>query len=638
MEQYGQFVESFVANPTFDPWSPWLESGGQPDAFPYGWPLLLLMSGAYYFGSYLNSGIFFITLLYVVLDLITLVAISRWDGRRPTGPSNSAKFFYSLAPIPLLAIGFSGANDFFPMMLVFLAAFLMGREKFAAAGILLGLAIGSKVLLIIALAAAMMFVIRTPSSRLRNVKMLLGAFVTSSVSLFPIAYSPGLRNAITSSSETIILLTWGLETPGGTLLLAPVFASVSLLLIWQVKRMNRDLLNLTIATPLIALAILPGAPLGWSLWALPFLSLLLATLPLRIVAIGYAAVSLRSLSALGDFEVITLSPESQDLFTAATMSASFLTYLILTLFLWREYAVRSDFVRLQKRPALVLIAGDSGVGKDTLAEGIIRTLGPSTCVHVSGDDYHSWDRGHGSWDHLTHLNPAANDLDHYFNSLISLASGKPVSHGHYDHAIGRRRTSQKTEVREFVISSGLHALWSSDLNSLASLRVFLSMSDELRLSLKIERDVRVRGHSESSVVESEQRRRGDFRSFIMPQEKYADVSIHSSLIDTSIDYRTVPVTEITSPVKIFDGQLLSELTHTCGLETDFSSNPDGSRTIKVIGEAHPKMLSFAFSRIEPEITGVLGPGEEWSSGGPGVVQFVCLVYLANSLRRERLIS
>jgi len=635
---YEPFAKSFVDSPSLDPWSAWVQSGMPPEAFPYGWPMLILMALGYSLGNLFGVGYFGIALLFLMSDLGILFALLGSDESKNFGRIKSAAFLYALAPAPTLLLGISGANDSIPMLFMMLAVLAIIRNNYIVAGLMFGLALGIKLILVASLIAAFIFVLRDAPSRVNALKLGVSAAIAAGFSVFPIIYSEGLRDSIYSSQDAIGPLTWGLEAPGGTLLLAPILVGLSLIAIWQLKRMNHDLLTLSVATPLFILGALPGAPLGWSLWSLPLILLLVAKLPVRFLALGYLAIWLQAVTAFPELGLIESSGPLMSAIASLGLSSSFLLSFVFLGLLWREYVVRSDFIKLRKQPALVLIAGDSGTGKDTLADGMSRALGENSTVHLSGDDYHMWDRGNGSWRFLTHLNPAANDLSKYFNSILDLASGKSVNVGKYDHQLGRRLSSKTAIVREFVISSGLHALWSKDVSSLASLRVFLSMSDELRLELKVRRDVEDRGHSLDAVINSVESRKPDYEKYIEPQRLEADLAVHSSFTQMGAGGGKEVVIDFTSYPKVFDSKLLSELNHTCGLEAELQSQSAGKRSIRVLGATTSEMLSLALQRLEPEVYEVINLRQKWSEGPPGIVQFVSLVYLANALRRERLIK
>ena len=633
---YSPFVANFLENPSVDPWSSWLSTQGgtsSPDAFPYGWSILILMSiGHLVFGTFW-SPIIGVLFLYLVADIAVLMSLRKFNSARQLPPTT----LYSFFPVPPILLALIGPNDFFPMALLAIGVLAIFRNYFLFGSLLFGLAVGMKVLLIFALVAALIFVFRQEGYRVRAFQMSLIASVAMGASLSPLLYSRGFREALSSSEIAIAALTVGADTPGGRVLLAPVLVGLAIVLLWRIKRMNFDLLTLTIVSPLLALGSLPGSPLGWQLWSLPLLSLLLASLAPRYYLLAIFASTLQVYIFFSGMNLPADSEGLQIAWRDIALSLGIFTNVVLLSMLWREFFVRSDFIKLRKSPALVLIAGDSSTGKDTLASGLARCLGEGLTVHVSGDDFHRWGRKNANWNFLTHLNPEANDLDGYFKAISGLMSGESAKLPRYDHDTGRLHAATETSGREFVISSGLHALWSVDVNSVSSLAIFLSMSDDLRLELKLARDTNSRGHSRASVVASFQARKEDYATHLLPQKDRADLGIHSEFANQRCPrVDQIAVTFRSSP-KIFDSKLKAELSHTCGLEIEHYSLADGKRDIRVSGVADPSLLDTAFSRIEPQMSEVIFPHRHWNAGAPGIVQFVSLVYLAESLRRDRLI-
>ena len=96
--------------------------------------------------------------------------------------------------------------------------------------------------------------------------------------------------------------------------------------------------------------------------------------------------------------------------------------------------------------------------------------------------------------------------------------------------------------------------------------------------------------------------------------------------------------EFESEPKVFDAQLLSELTVTCSLEVSVEMLGHNRRKFRVRGSSSPQDLATAFGRLEPRISAILGDPKLWSEGPAGISQLVTMVYLANSLRRERLVK
>lgn len=525
-----------------------------------------------------------------------------------------------------------------PMAFLVAAIVSMNKKWFLASGLFLGLAVGTKFLILAAVVGFLLYIFRSGHLHNRDrTKFVVGLVSAAAVSASPIFYSAGFQAALNSSEEATDALEWGIASSSGVFLLLPLIVLVSWLLAYQLRRMNLGLLSLTFATPLVLVAHLPGAPEGWIIWCFPVVLALTADLSRRIKVLVWVMLNFSAFSVVMDF-FTSSNGKVSELIANAETTVGFLLATMSAYLLWRELVTKSDFVRLHARPALILIAGDSGVGKDTLAEGLSRTLGEDSCIRVSGDDYHRWDRGEGAWNYLTHLNPATNELTRFFNDLLALSSGQAIRNGHYDHSTGKRSASKVARSREFVIASGLHALHINDVNRQSSLSIFLEMGEELRADLKIARDTSARGHSREAVLASLERRKADSAMFIAPQREKADLVIKTDYISPlELGSRDMLQVSFTSEPKIFDDQLISELSVTCGLELTSKIAPGGKRSISVIGEADSSSLSAAFERIEPRISNILGANISWSQGSAGLVQMVTLLYLANALRRERLI-
>jgi uridine kinase len=635
---YGPFIDSFISFPTLDPWTNWLAQAGTSDAFPYGWPMLLVLAAGQTVGLLFGSAwIGFLSTL-LVLDFLTFLILVNATTSRPES-TNFIAGTYLLSPLPVLTMFILGSTDFLPMLLLVLALSALGSNKPVIAGIILGVAVGSKLILAVALVGALLYFARSGGGRGGTIALSTAFGLTLALSMSPLFYSQGFRKALADSDDATGPLIWGIPSPTGNLLLLPLIVFTVWFAVYQLGRMNANLLALALATPLLVTASLPGAPIGWSLWSMPLVILLASHLATRFRVLGFFAVNSTSFLFLASLFEKNLGIESSDLLRGIMLTSSLAIAIATSVLLWREHYTRSDFIRLRSRPALVLIAGDSGVGKDTLADGLASILGRESTVHISGDDYHRWDRGHGSWQHLTHLNPNANELPRFFNDILTLTDGGEIRNGKYDHRIGRRLSSETARGREFVIASGLHSLLIGDMNRQASLTVFLEMSEDLRAKLKLQRDTENRGHKAESVLKSLEERKADSLKFIQPQRRFADLVVTSSIIDVTnlSDAGPIEVTFESDP-KLFDAQLLSELSITCGLEVTTEPIGNNRRKISVRGSSRTADLASAFTALEPRVSAILGAPKSWGEGPAGIIQMVVMVYLGNALRRERLVK
>lgn len=169
------------------------------------------------------------------------------------------------------------------------------------------------------------------------------------------------------------------------------------------------------------------------------------------------------------------------------------------------------------------ISGDSGSGKDTLARGTGALFGCEQTTQLSGDDYHLAERHDPLWERMTHLDPAANDLARLAADVAALARGEDVSVRPYDHGTGRFGPVWHHAPRPVVIVNGLHTLYTAELRAQLDLRVHLDTDEELRVRLKMRRDVQQRNHTRAELAQLMVRRGEDAERYIRPQAQHADL-------------------------------------------------------------------------------------------------------------------
>ena len=550
----------------------------------------------------------------------------------------TALLVYSLSTTPLIL--FLGPDLSGSILLLSAAALVLSlwARKFGWASVASVLLIATDPVLGIFLLPCLLVLLVRMRLTVRNWFWLLSAVVLYvSISVASLGLSSQYRSYGFDSPTWEFVTNANVDVGSGSLSFVLIVAVVFMGILWRIRRVNKNLISFAASSLVFLISLVPGAPASWSLVVVPFLLGLSLLLPFWRAVIGIAALNLHGLMLGIKLMENHTSIRFDGAFLEAYQTLSIMLGVLVVSFVWKSEVANRDFLRLRSRPALVLVAGDSGVGKDTLAEGLSRSLGLEVTALVSGDDYHVWDRGKASWNFVTHLNPSANELSRFARDVMRLTEGRSIEKGTYNHQLGRRLTSETSRSREFVVASGLHALWARDLNQLAALKIFISMSDDLRILLKTSRDSARRGYLRSQVLEVMGRRKADSENFIAPQRSEADLAIHlESDSGTSFEDAIVTKLYFSSKPMLFDENLVSELSNTCGLEVMWESD-GSSRTISVSGTCDLDSLRHAFARLEPEVSSVLGPDIDFDRSGAGVIQMVVLVYLVSALRLERLI-
>ncbi len=175
---------------------------------------------------------------------------------------------------------------------------------------------------------------------------------------------------------------------------------------------------------------------------------------------------------------------------------------------------------------VISICGDSASGKSTLSKLIQETLPFDKTVLLETDRYHKWERGHPNYQTYTHLHPEANNLEKLSEDAFKLKLGEDVYTVDYDHSTGRFTDPEHIQSAPYTIFCGLHTLYKESLRELCDLKIYIDTHEELKTQWKLERDTAVRGASAEKIIQTIEKRRPDFKTYIEPQKESADIIFH----------------------------------------------------------------------------------------------------------------
>ncbi len=174
---------------------------------------------------------------------------------------------------------------------------------------------------------------------------------------------------------------------------------------------------------------------------------------------------------------------------------------------------------------MIAIAGGSCSGKTSIARGVAETVEGRTLV-LGLDSYYNDFSGVPEANIEVDVPDA---LDHRLlvEQLRFLAGGAPVERPDYDFAThSRRKSGRRIEPGDYVIVEGLFALYWPEARELIDLAVFVTIDHDTALARRVERDVRERGRSKSSVVFQYQYKvRPNFERYVLPTMNEADLIV-----------------------------------------------------------------------------------------------------------------
>jgi uridine kinase len=657
-EWFVPFVDNSINNPSFDPWNSHLLVGGDVLAFPYGpimWLIVLpgtvlgALGGVVFPGADATlTAIGFFSGI-VVLDLFLLLALLKIVPGRP----RPVIWLYWLSPIVLYVNYWHGQVDIVPVLLLTVTLVLLRRHKYGLAGVVLGATFAVKLSMILALPFILIYLIRNNRFRRFSPVFIVAVVLTTALLQGPFLLSRSVRSMVFDTPEAQKIYDLSLDLGSFEILLLPLGYALVVYMFWQLRRMSFSLLAASLGLGFFLVLILSPASPGWFMWIVPFLVMyqiqsgrvsVLITAVFSVLLIVFNLLhSSGATVRFFDFDFTAPLVESFDFVSESQLSLLLTALLasggVLAYRMARDGIRESDHFGLRTRPFVVGVSGDSGSGKDTLASAIEGLFGTHSVAHISGDDYHLWDRDEPLWQTTTHLNPRANDLTAMLSGVVELSESRSVSVERYDHAIGRFASAISLRHNDFVVVAGLLVFYLPQMSTRCDLKIFLDMDEHLRRYFKIQRDVNSRGHSLESVLASIESRADDAERFIKPQGEHADVvfriepvkpleqSDYTSLDDVQMQLR------ISLRGSLYHEQLARLLIGGCGLGVDSDLNDsDYSIELLVNGSAFASDIAEVARRLVPQSEELIDVEPVWQDGMIGVMQLVVMAQAAQVLR------
>ena len=643
---YIPFIDAGVSEFSLNPWAGWKSSGGDGIAFPYGMMMYLVFAPAFFVGDLIllppNISYFF---TIFVMEFLLLLGLQK---AVPRSRALVIVLFW-LSPVNLIALYIYGFNDIIPVTLLFWSVRFLHNHNWAFAGAYLAAAISAKLSMVIALPVFLLYFFRNNNKR-RCIGPFGYSFTTVSILLNGVyAFSSGALFMLVNNPEVSKISALSVELSQRSLMLVPFIYSLFLYRLWRLGRIDLENINALLALSFLFFALVFLDTPGWLLWSVPFLV---------IYQVRHQALSLILVSAFiiafvvqvlfNDFAVARygLASGTGGWFSSGSLDFHLFDSLLLGLVLslgvivgmriWRQSVVESDFHVATRQPFVVAIAGDSGAGKDTVADALIAVTGTGSSINISGDDYHKYDRGKGVWNAVTHLNPVANNLDKFAADIQKLKLGKPIRKRHYNHGNGKLGRLEVVSAKDFIIASGLHSFSNAKLQALADITIYLDMNDKLRRYLKVRRDVNIRKKDLMETQQAIEKRSADFERYVVPQKRNAQIIIglntnQNLALDEDLDPQKLVLNiEISGGLEMAETLRLLAGICQCQVSPKSSSN-DNYISYFVAGNPAASHIKLAAKSLSFDKNEIFAITPEWHGGMIGVIQLICLAAIMSNL-------
>ena len=383
-----------------------------------------------------------------MFDLLVLVLLVKmWPQLR-----RELVWFFWLSPLAIYVTYWHGQLDIVPVACLLGVFLFLKQAEAGRAGAAMAVAMAAKLSMVSALPLTLVYLWRNKRLHYLSRAMLQALVAGCAFLVLPFFFMPGFQAMVLGNPEMQRLYELKLNLGTRTVIyLTPLLYILAVYTLWRLPRISFDLLYAATGLVFFVLIVSTAAPLGWYLWLLPFLAwhqarararagLLIVAFSLIVIA-GHMALSTGAETPWGLVNGPSVMMNA-GLTAPAHLYALWQTAITVLgcILMWqmqRETIRQNDYFRLSRRPLAIAIAGDSGAGKDAFAHRLIDLFGGHSVSHLSGDNYHLWDRDGPLWKNLTHLNPRANDLQCFTEDTRALMERRSVLVRNYDHTQGR---------------------------------------------------------------------------------------------------------------------------------------------------------------------------------------------------------
>jgi uridine kinase len=642
------FFDAWLADPTPIPWN--AAAGLDARVFPYGPVMFLSIAPLCLLGIILaplgfNPSVFAVRGAIFSADFILLLLLAHLFPRQ----ERKLLALYWFSPLVLLANYWAGQLDVIPTVWLTAACLALRDYRFRVAGALAAAAAAAKLSVAVVFPFLILFLFRN-----RRFVGLRSHFIFT----FSIVVALGLglplltasyHRLVMGTAEMSRFLDFHLLLGDIPLFLTPIIYGCAIYVVAHIHRISFDLLLSLVGCALLTILLTTRTPPAWYIWFVPFLTAhalrvrLQQSLPVFLFVLTSSMCQYLFWPSpiwLGLDNYFTPEVWLEPRLIAICYSVNLFAGIILLADTLRRDIFNNDIYQIGQKPVSIAIAGNSGVGKDRCARLMADLLGEDSVVQISGDDYHNWDRFGLMWKRLTHLSPKANQLERFAADVLSVLERKRILCRIYDHHTGRFKQQIYRRVGDFVIISGLHALYQEKLNAKFDLKVFLDMDERLRIFFKCRRDVVERGHSLERVMASIEKRRADAALHIAPQAQSADIVFRLEPLPGSDlgDYDVVP--KLRLKVSLRRAMYVEALTKQLVVMGRLNVLPVEAgeffeQSFLIEGNSLFGQVGAIAQRLIPGLGDILAPQPGWREGLDGVIQLIFLCHLTQNCKEER---
>ena len=634
---FQSFVNTFINNGFLNPWQFYLENNLPLDSFPYHSLMLLILTPFAALSNLFHfEALFKLPLLFADLGILYIL-LKTFQNKK-----EKVYLFYFLNPIIIYAIYIHSQLDIIPTAILLYGIYLLMVNKHNFSAIVFGLALATKIHIIIALPLIFFYLYKVKNIKVafKYIAVSLGVFLIFNL---PFLYSEGFIQMVFLNPKQSLLFDSSYNI-GSVNVLLPIAAIFMIYLhFFNQSKVNHDLLCFYFGVLFTATIFFIYPAPAWYVWMIPFVSIyfiqndnnksrllyIIFSVAYLIFFIFFFKSEYKDILFLGnEVNIKIYNVRLADIsFTLLEMT------LVALMYAFYKYGIKSNSIYRKQLNLIIGIGGDSGAGKTRLLNNLQNLLGYKL-LQIEGDGEHKWERGDENWSQFTHLDPKANYIHKQSEVISSLKRNETIFRSEYEHSNGKFSKSKKVKPKEFIVIAGLHPFYLPKLRKNIDLKIYIDTDETLRRHWKIIRDTNKRGYSTKKILEQIESRMEDARKFIYPQKVFADMTIKYYPLKSFVlggDNEAITLgLKITFDANIHIEEVFDKLN--CPYSWDYNDDLK-SQYIEIENRPHVNFENIAFNSIA-NIKEIIASDIKWETGYEGLIQLISLKMISEKLKEN----
>ena len=193
------------------------------------------------------------------------------------------------------------------------------------------------------------------------------------------------------------------------------------------------------------------------------------------------------------------------------------------------FKYNTSIMAKQNTTLVIGIAGGTGSGKTTIADYILKTVGPEKIAFLPHDAYYlelhnlsQEERSKVNFDH-----PSSLETELLIEHIHQLKAGQAIELPFYDFKTHTRtKDTALIEPQQILIIEGILIFAEPELRKLFDLKIYVDTDADIRFIRRLRRDIEERGRTTENVIgQYLETVRPMYLEFVEPSKRYANVII-----------------------------------------------------------------------------------------------------------------